>query len=122
MRGDASPTTPEARPGASIPRTFGKTLSALRGLPVNAMRGVSVLPRYRRNRTAGTALIDDDAPDRFPRVHQIESLVDVVKRHHVVIIGSISIFPCMYQSTIFGTSARPRAPPNAVPRQTRPVT
>ena len=39
-----------------------------------------------------------------------------------VIIGSISIFPCMYQSTIFGTSVRPRAPPKAVPLQTRPVT
>src|SRR3981081_2282386 len=39
-----------------------------------------------------------------------------------VIIGSISIFPFMYQSTIFGTSVRPRAPPNAVPFQTRPVT
>ena len=39
-----------------------------------------------------------------------------------VIIGSISILPSMYQSTIFGTSVRPRAPPNAVPFQTRPVT
>ena len=39
-----------------------------------------------------------------------------------VIIGSISIMPDMYQSTIFGTSVRPRAPPKAVPRQTRPVT
>ena len=28
----------------------------------------------------------------------------------------------MYQSTIFGTSERPDAPPNAVPRQIRPVT
>ena len=28
----------------------------------------------------------------------------------------------MYQSTIRGTSVRPRAPPKAVPRQTRPVT
>src|SRR5262249_30612374 len=39
-----------------------------------------------------------------------------------VIIGSISILPSMYQSTILGTSVRPRAPPNAVPFQTRPVT
>ncbi len=31
-----------------------------------------------------------------------------------VIIGSISILPAMYQSTIFGTSVRPRAPPKAV--------
>src|SRR5579863_7415177 len=38
-----------------------------------------------------------------------------------VIIGSISIFFCIYQSTIFGTSVRPRAPPKAVPRQERPV-
>ena len=34
----------------------------------------------------------------------------------------MSILPSMYQSTIFGTSVRPRAPPNAVPFQTRPVT
>jgi hypothetical protein len=39
-----------------------------------------------------------------------------------VIIGSISILPSMYQSTIFGTSVRPRAPPKAVPFQVRPVT
>src|SRR5215212_6086182 len=39
-----------------------------------------------------------------------------------VIIGSIWIFPSMYQSTIFGTSVRPRAPPKADPFQTRPVT
>ena len=39
-----------------------------------------------------------------------------------MIIGSIWILPSMYQSTIFGTSVRPRAPPNAVPFQTRPVT
>ncbi len=32
------------------------------------------------------------------------------------------ILPSMYQSTIFGTSVRPRAPPKAVPFQTRPVT
>ena len=32
------------------------------------------------------------------------------------------IRPSMYQSTIRGTSVRPRAPPNAVPFQTRPVT
>src|SRR5665213_2737660 len=38
-----------------------------------------------------------------------------------VIIGSISILPLMYQSTIFGTSLRPRTPPNAVPFQARPV-
>src|SRR3989337_4312597 len=39
-----------------------------------------------------------------------------------VIIGSIAIVPSMYMSTIFGTSVRPLAPPNAVPFQTRPVT
>jgi hypothetical protein len=32
------------------------------------------------------------------------------------------IFLSMYQSTIFGTSVRPRAPPNAEPFHTRPVT
>ena len=32
------------------------------------------------------------------------------------------IFPSMYQSTIFGTSVRPLAPPKAVPFHTRPVT
>ena len=39
-----------------------------------------------------------------------------------VIIGSIWIIPSIYQSTIFGVSVRPRAPPKAVPRQLRPVT
>ncbi len=39
-----------------------------------------------------------------------------------VIIGSISILPSIYQSTIPGTSVRPRAPPKAVPFHTRPVT
>ena len=39
-----------------------------------------------------------------------------------VIIGSISILPSMYHSTIRGTSVRPRAPPKAVPFQVRPVT
>ena len=33
-----------------------------------------------------------------------------------VIIGSISILPVMYMSTILGTSVRPLAPPKAVPR------
>src|SRR5690606_862400 len=35
---------------------------------------------------------------------------------------SMSIFPSMYQSTMRGTSVRPHAPPNALPRHTRPVT
>ena len=39
-----------------------------------------------------------------------------------VISGSMAILPSMYQSTIFGTSVRPRAPPKAEPFQTRPVT
>ena len=39
-----------------------------------------------------------------------------------VIRSSMLILPSMYQSTIFGTSVRPRAPPNAVPFHTRPVT
>src|SRR3546814_134704 len=39
-----------------------------------------------------------------------------------VIIGSMAIRPSIYQSTIVGTSVRPRAPPNAVPFHTRPVT
>src|SRR3954462_8711910 len=39
-----------------------------------------------------------------------------------VMRGSISIFFSMYQSTIRGTSVRPRAPPKAEPFQTRPVT
>ena len=32
------------------------------------------------------------------------------------------ILPSMYQSTMRGTSVRPRAPPKALPCQTRPVT
>jgi hypothetical protein len=55
-------------------------------------------------------------------MHQVEALVDVLSFSVWVIIGSISILPSMYQSTIFGTSVRPRAPPKAVPFQVRPVT
>src|SRR5258708_3085427 len=39
-----------------------------------------------------------------------------------VMRSSMLILPSMYQSTIFGTSVRPRAPPKAVPFHTRPVT
>ncbi len=39
-----------------------------------------------------------------------------------VIRSSMLILPSMYQSTILGTSVRPRAPPKAVPLHTRPVT
>src|SRR5450755_319779 len=39
-----------------------------------------------------------------------------------VIRSSMLILPSMYQSTILGTSVRPRAPPKAVPFQMRPVT
>ena len=39
-----------------------------------------------------------------------------------VIRSSMLTFPSMYQSTIYGTSLRPLAPPNAVPFQVRPVT
>ncbi len=39
-----------------------------------------------------------------------------------VIKESILILPSIYQSTILGTSVRPRAPPNAEPFHTRPVT
>ena len=39
-----------------------------------------------------------------------------------VIRSSMLILPSMYQSTMRGTSVRPRAPPKAVPRYTRPVT
>jgi hypothetical protein len=64
----------------------------------------------------------DNRADRLALVHEIESVVDLLQLGTCVIIGSISIFPFMYQSTIFGTSVRPRAPPKAVPFQTRPVT
>ena len=37
-----------------------------------------------------------------------------------VIRSSMLILPSMYQSTIFGTSVRPRAPPNAEPFHCRP--
>src|SRR5471032_2764920 len=39
-----------------------------------------------------------------------------------VIRSSMLSLPSIYQSTIFGTSVRPRAPPKAEPRHSRPVT
>jgi hypothetical protein len=61
-------------------------------------------------------------PDRLAGVHQVEGLVDLLERHHVGDQVVDVDFFSMYQSTIFGTSLRPLAPPNAVPFQTRPVT
>ena len=55
-------------------------------------------------------------------MHEVEPLIDVAEGQVCVIIRSISIFLSMYQSTILGTSVRPRAPPKAVPFHTRPVT
>ena len=46
-------------------------------------------------------------------VHQLGALVDLRQRVICVIIGSISIQRSIYQSTIFGSSISPRAPPNA---------
>jgi hypothetical protein len=59
--------------------------------------------------------------DRLALVHQIEALVDLLELEDVGDHWVDLIFPFMYQSTIFGTSVRPHAPPNAAPFQTRPV-
>src|SRR4029453_9752372 len=45
----------------------------------------------------------------LPSCISSKPLLISVSRMVCVIIGSISIFPSMYQSTIFGTSVRPRA-------------
>jgi hypothetical protein len=56
-------------------------------------------------------------------VHQIEGAVDLVERHHVR-DERVDLDAAVHvQSTIFfGTSVRPRAPPKAAVRHTRPVT
>ena len=64
----------------------------------------------------------DNASGALAFVHEVEALVDVFQRMTWVIRSSMLILPSMYQSTIFGTSVRPRAPPKAVPRHDRPVT
>src|SRR5882757_7890553 len=71
-----------------------------------------------------TFLIQNTTTDRIDLPSCIKSnpLLISSSLRTCVIIGSIWIFPFMYQSTIFGTSVRPRAPPNAVPFHTRPVT
>src|SRR3954454_8312382 len=71
-----------------------------------------------------TFLIQNTTTDRIdlPSCIRSKPLLISSSLRTWVIIGSISIFPFMYQSTILGTSVRPRAPPNAVPFQTRPVT
>ena len=77
-------------------------------------------PRTGRARKARLEL--DDGADRRTGVHQVEGFVDALKRElvrdHRVDLDLLS----MYQSTSRGTSVRPRAPPKAVPFQTRPVT
>ncbi len=62
-----------------------------------------------------------DRPDRFALVHEVKASLIRSSGMVWVMSGSIAILPSMYQSTIFGTSVRPRAP-KAEPRHTRPVT
>ena len=53
--------------------------------------------------------------DRLAALHQLEALVDVLERQAVGDQLVDRDLPSMYQSTIFGTSVRPRAPPKAEP-------
>jgi hypothetical protein len=50
-----------------------------------------------------------------PRFIRSKPFVDVFQRQVWVIRSSMLSLPSMYQSTIFGTSVRPRAPPKAEP-------
>ena len=65
----------------------------------------------------------DDGADRLALVHQVEGLVDPLERQLVRDQADRcrSSCPCTSRRSS-GTSVRPRAPPNAVPFQTRPVT
>src|SRR5690606_1341298 len=62
--------------------------------------------------------------DRIDLPSCIRSNASLIRSSGIVCVirSSILIRPSMYQSTIFGTSVRPRAPPKALPRHTRPVT
>jgi hypothetical protein len=53
-------------------------------------------------------------------MHQVKGGVDVFKAHDMGDHRVDLDLACMYMSTILGTSVRPLAPPNAVPRQLRP--
>src|SRR3569623_1653251 len=66
--------------------------------------------------------IENHGADRFAAFHQIESSLMRSRGSVCVIKSSMLSLPSIYQSTIFGTSVRPRAPPKAEPFQTRPVT
>jgi hypothetical protein len=61
-------------------------------------------------------------PREAADVHQVEAVLMSSSGMVWVMRSSMLILPSMYQSTIFGTSVRPRAPPKAEPFQTRPVT
>ena len=81
------------------------TSSSQRGTPCDAKRYIS-----------STTTLRIDSPECIRSNALLMSLSGIV----CVIRSSMLILPSMYQSTIFGTSVRPRAPPNAVPFQTRP--
>src|SRR5262249_3344312 len=76
----------------------------------------------RKSRLRATCrLKNNHAADRFALAHQGESLIDVAKRHRV---GDhrVDLDSSFHVPVDDFRQIRPRAPPKAVPRQTRPVT
>ncbi len=72
--------------------------------------------------TAGSRRVPVSKPPRceidLPSCIRSKASFDLVERHGVGDQVVDVDLPSMYQSTILGTSVRPRAPPKAVPRQT----
>src|ERR1700733_14723005 len=78
----------------------------------------SVLGHERRGAHQYTTTLRIDSPECIRSNALLMSASGILW----VMRSSMLILPSIYQSTILGTSVRPRAPPNAVPFQTRPVT
>src|ERR1700722_10688584 len=112
------------RPGARLRRQeggeFHRPADLAGGVLVEALRGAeaAVLRNQAQRAHEYTTTLRIDSPECI----RSNALLMSASGIRCVMRSSMLILPFMYQSTIFGTSVRPRAPPKAVPFQTRPVT
>src|SRR4051794_7812611 len=105
----------EAHASADLARSVSVDPDTAAVAPVRALQPQPIRPKP-GHQNSTTARIDLPSCNRSkPSLMRSSGSLWVMR-------SSMLIFPSMYQSTIFGTSVRPLAPPKAVPRQTRPVT
>src|SRR6185437_13081954 len=109
-----------ARLGRQVRREFHRSAHLARFVLVEPLHAAeTAMLRHQGERAHQyTTTLRIDSPECIRSNARLMS----VSGMRCVMRSSMLILPSMYQSTIFGTSVRPRAPPNAVPFHTRPVT